>query len=289
MAFTAGQSGSSFATALADQSIDVLELGPGINNDYSVWFGITRTRPLLVCPANSAISAARANAWIGGKAAWAAWKATQPPRTLTGAQVVFHSTGPHGDGVFYPGWGGVLTSHITIDAVGGGIAFTNYTLSQTGLVSTAWVLDFEVSGIVTHGITAPSTNGQTAWNTYASSDGIAAHNGKDVRFNDWEIHLEDDPAGKVNGHQVYHADGYMVAGYTNLRTRITALASARPMWGFVLEYDATGVLVADGTVTNCQLPFDSRGPAGIVRNMSATGCGSPIIRAPMVDGGGNSW
>jgi hypothetical protein len=289
--FAAAGSPSSFLSAMAVGTTDVIELGPGAYPSWHLWFNIDRTaRPLLVCPANPAISAARAAAWIAGPAAWKAWKATQPPYTKTaGAQIVF-SGDESGDGFLYPGWNNAgLTAHITFDAVGGTITLTGFILSQTGLCSTAWVETFEASGFITHNITAPSTNGSTAWNTYASSDGIQAHNGKNVTFDDWEIHLEDDPLGKVNGHQVYHAVGYMVAGYTNQRTKITGNPAAKPQWGFVLEYDATGVLVSDGTITNCQLPFDSRGPAGVVKNMKAVGCGQPIIDAPMVDGGGSSW
>jgi len=236
-----------FLALMKNMSIDVIEMQPGTYRGWHLSFDVDRTaRPLTVRPA-------------------------------AGGSVVFDDAGGQThQGLFYAGWSS-YTSHITFQ---GPFQITNYSIGQTGLVSTAWVADLAFNGFTVRGTTAPSTNGQTAWAVYVSSDGT--HRGTNLTFNDWDV----DNSGTsptVNGMQLEHSP--QAIGVTALRWTVKG-----GYWGFVGRADATGVDIEGWTISGTSGPsFDSEGPAGIVKNMHATTSGAPIIQSPMVNGGGNVW
>jgi hypothetical protein len=235
-----------FVALMRDMTIDVIEMQSGTYRGWHLRFDVDRSaRRLTVRPA-------------------------------PGATVIFDDAGGRTyGGLFYAGWSG-YTSNIAFQ---GPFRITNYTIGETGLVSTAWVANLTFNDFTVRGTTAPTTNGQTAWAVYVSSDGT--HRGRNLTFNDWNV----DSSGsdhKVSGLQLYHTP--QAAGVTALRWTMTG-----GHWGFVGRFDATDVEVAGWTISDCVIAFDSQGPAGIVRNMRASTSGPPIIKSPMVDGGGNVW
>jgi len=242
-----------FLALMKDMSIDVIEMAAGTYFGWHLFFDVDRTaRPLTVRPA-------------------------------AGATVIFDDSGGEtSDGLFYPGWSS-YTSNITFQ---GPFQVTNYVIGQTGLVSTAWVANLTFNRFVVKGTTAPTTNGQTAWAVYVSSDGT--HRGSNLTFNDWNV--DNSQSGhKVSGLQIYHTP--QAVGISALRWTVTG-----GFWGIVGRGDATAVVIDGWTIGNTVYPFDSdsgesgRGPAGTVSNMTSTGsANAPIITSPMVDGGGNSW
>jgi hypothetical protein len=231
---------------MKDMSVDVIEMQPGTYRGWHLWFDIDRTaRPLTVRPA-------------------------------AGGTVIFDDAGGQThQGLFYAGWSG-YTSNITFQ---GPFQITNYSIGQTGLVSTDWAADLAFNGFTVRGTTAPSTNGQTAWAVYVSSDGT--HRGTNLTFNDWNVDSSQSDH-KVSGLQLYHTP--QAIRVTALRWKVTG-----GYWGFVGRGNATGVTIEGWTITHCIVSFDSNGPAGVVKNMHASTSGSPTIMRPMVDGGGNVW
>lgn len=245
-----------FLALVADMAIDVIEMAAGT---YSGWHdlavNVDRTsRPLLVRPA-------------------------------AGAAVIWDGNAGSGDGLFYPGWSSKC-AYITFDPAGTGGSFTiqNFALTQTGLISTAYVDHFAANGFRVVNCTAPTTNGQTAWAVYVATDGT--HRGNAQTFNDWTFDTGSD--GKVNGLQLYHAP--QATGVTALRWKVNQNVSTRCRWGFVGRHDATGVVIDGWQIAHTVYPFDSQGPAGTVSHMTSTdSTNPPIIDSPMTDGGGNSW
>lgn len=260
---------AAFLTMVADLTNDVIEMANGTYAWTDVAININRSsRPLIIRPAS-------------------------------GATVTFDGTGlGSGTGVFYIGAdssnGGNtgLASYITFAGLVGGVqqfVIQNYTIGQTGLIYTQWISHVEISGFkvrTCHGIAA------TSHCLYISSDG--SHAPDHVIANDWDV---DPDAGSRNitGLQLYHPP--QVLTFTALRWTIN-----RAFWGFVGRYSATGVTIANWTVTNTGkfdsssgntgIVFDCQGPAGTVSNMTSTG--SPagtnhIVQSPMVEGSGNSW
>jgi hypothetical protein len=232
---------------MKNMSIDVIEMTPGTYRGWHLSIDIDRTaRPLTIRP-------------------------------VSGGTVAFDDTGgTTQEGLLYPGWHG-YTSNITFQ---GPFQITNYTIGQTGLISTAWASQMAFNGFTVRGTTAPTTNGQQAWAAYVSSDGI--HRASDLTFDDWDV----DNTGTsptVNGLQLEHAP--QADGVTALRWTVKG-----GRWAFVGRLDATAVDVEGWTISGVAYSsFDSEGPAGIVSNMHVTTSGPPIIDSPMVDGGGNSW
>jgi hypothetical protein len=240
---------SQFVSLMSDMSIDVIEISGGTyTNWHDVPINVDRTaRPLLVEP-------------------------------VPGTTVTWTGNGGSGDGLFYPGWSG-FASHVTFQ---GPFQILNFSLGQTGLVSTAWASNMTFNGFTVRGTTAPSTNGLTAWAVYISSDGT--HRGSNLTFNNWNVDNTSSSTGhEVNGMQLYHTP--QAAGVTALGWTVKG-----GYWGFVGRYDATAVDIESWTISGTRGPsFDSEGPAGIVKDMHASTSGSPVIDSPMVDGGGNSW
>jgi hypothetical protein len=240
---------SQFVSLMSDMSIDVIEIAGGT---YTGWhdvpIDVDRTaRPLLVKP-------------------------------VPGSTVTWTGNGGSGDGLFYPGWSG-FASNVTFQ---GPFEIQNFSIGQTGLVSTAWASNMTFNGFTVRGTTAPSTNGLTAWAVYVSSDGT--HRGSNLTFDNWNVDNTSSSTGhEVNGMQLYHTP--QAAGVTALGWTVKG-----GYWGFVGRYNATAVDIASWSITGTHGPsFDSQGPAGIVENMHASTSGSPVIDSPMVDGGGNSW
>jgi hypothetical protein len=245
-----------FVALMADTSVDVIEIADGT---YSGWhiggsgqpaFTINRSgHPLLVRPA-------------------------------AGATVIFDGAGvPSGDGWFYAGRWTTQSAPVGSFTFQGPFVIQNYALGQQGLVSTYWAEHVAFSGFATRGITGLS-GGSTSWQVYVSSDGI--HRGSDLTFDDWTVAAT--PGKNASGLQTYHdpqASGVHAVGWTIDAPHIAILS-----WG-----DATGVDVEGWRITNADYPVSTDGvAAGILRNNSATGSMyAPIIKAPFVDGGGNSW
>ena len=236
-----------FAALTKDMTIDVIEMTGGTYTGWhDVAINVDRTaRPLLIEP-------------------------------VPGSTVTWNGNAGAGDGLFYPGWSS-FTSHITFQ---GPFQITNFSIGQTGLISTAWVADMTFNGFTVRGTTAPTTNGQTAWALYISSDGV--HSGARITANDWNV----DNTGTsptVNGFQMEH--GPQANGVTALRWIVTG-----GRWGAVGRVGGTGVDIEGWTITGANYSsFDFEGPAGIVKNMHAINSGPPIIDSPMVNGTGNIW
>jgi hypothetical protein len=248
--FTPSGTQAQFLALMKDMTIDAIEMQSGTYRGWHLFFDVDRTaRPLVIRPA-------------------------------AGATVVFDDAGGRtADGLFYPGWTS-YTSNITFQ---GPFQITNYVIGQTGLVSTAWAANLAFNGFTVRGTTAPTTNGQTAWAVYVSSDG--AHRGTNLTFNDWNVDNTSSAAGhEVNGLQLYHTP--QAVGVTALRWRIAGSNSAMTLYG-----DATGIDVEYWTITNSDYAVKSDGiAAGVLRNNTATGSTyAPIIQSPLVDGGGNAW
>jgi hypothetical protein len=239
-----------FLALMKDMTIDVIEMRAGIYPSWHLYFDVNRTRPLLVRPAAGADVV-----WDGGG-------------------------GSSGDGVFYAGYHG-FTSHIRFDPAGTGGSFTiaNYSLGQQGLVCTFWVDDVAFNGFYTRGITGLA-GGSLSWTVYVSSDGV--HRGSNIRANDWYVSASANR--NVGGLQTYHNP--QATNITAFRWRIDGASSAMTLYG-----DATGIDVEGWTISNSEYAVYSDGvAAGILRNNTSTGSTTPpVIRAPLIDGGGNSW
>ena len=247
-----------FDALLGDMNVNVIEMAGGTYRGWHLRFAHHRAaRPLLVRPA-------------------------------PGAAVVWDDTdGTSGDALFYVGWGpGYLpaanvTDYITFDPAGTGGSFTiqNYALGQQGLVSTGWVDHVAFNGFHTRGITGVAP-GWLSWEVYVSSDGV--NRGSNVTFNDWDVAASADRY--VGGLHTFHNP--QARNVTALRWRIDGAKSAITLYG-----DVTGLDVEGWTITNCEYAVTSDGTAaGILRNNEATGSTSPpIIREPLIDGGGNAW
>lgn len=246
-----------FLSLMKDMTVDVIELQAGTYSGQNGWhalaINVDRTaRPLLIRPA-------------------------------AGAAVVWDGAGGQTGtaGLFYVGWSS-KTAVIRFDPAGTGGSFTitGYSIGQTGLISTAWCEDCQFNGFIVRNTTAPTTNGQTAWALYLSSDGV--HRGQRITANDWDV----DNTGTsptVNGMQLEHSP--QNDGVTALRWNVKG-----GRWAFVGRLDATGLDIEGWTISGTSGPaFDSQGPAGVVKNMHATTSGAPIIQAPMVNSGGNIW
>jgi len=234
-----------FLALMKNMSIDTIEMAPGTYHNWHLDFNVDRTaRPLTIKPAHGT--------------------------------VIFDASGSSSrEGPFLAGWGG-YTAYVRFQ---GPFVIQNYTIGQTGLVATDWVNHLTFNGFTVRGTKAPSTNGQTAWAVYISSDGT--HHGSNLTFDDWNVDNSTSDH-KVSGLQLYHTP--QAAGVTALRWRVTG-----GYWGFVGRGNATGVKIESWTITNCTVSVDSNGPAGIVENVHAKSSGAPTIRKPMIDGGGNSW
>jgi hypothetical protein len=234
-----------FLALMKNMSIDVIEMEPGTYRGWHLFFDIDRTRrPLTVRPAHGTVTFDNAG-------------------------------GGNPDGLLYPGWHG-YTAHITFS---GPFVIQNYKIEQTGLISTAWASHMAFNGFTVRGTTAPTTNGETAYAVYVSSDGV--HRGSYLTFDNWNVdNTKSDQ--KVSGLQLYHTP--QAIGVTALHWRVTG-----GHWGFVGRGDATGVKIEYWTISGCIVSFDSNGPAGIVKYVHASSSGAPTIRSPMVNGGGNTW
>ena len=248
-----------FVSLMKDMTVDVIELEAGTYKGWHLGASggvvISRAaRPLLVRPA-------------------------------PGAAVVWDDTGgTSGDAWFYVGSWNVashVTDYITFDPAGTGGSFTiqNYALGQQGLVSTFWVDHVAFNGFHTRGITGLA-GGSTSWTVYVSSDGL--HRSSSIVVNDWDVGPS---AGKnVSGLQTYHDP--QIQGVSAARWKIDGSHIAVLSWG-----DASRVDIEGWTITNCDYAVSTDGvAAGILKNNTATGStNAPIIKAPFVDGGGNSW
>jgi hypothetical protein len=243
--FPLSGSQSSFEALMKDMSVDVIDMAPGTYHGWHLEFSINRTaRPLTIRPARGT--------------------------------VIFDGTGSSShEGLITAGWSG-YTAHI---AFTGPFQINNYTIGQTGLIITDWASYLTFNGFSVRGTKAPSTNGQTAWAVYISSDGT--HHGSHLTFDYWNV--DSSASGhKVSGMQLYHTP--QAAGVTALHWTVTG-----GFWGFVGRGNATGVTIEYWTIKNCTVSFDSNGPAGIVKYVHASSSGGPTIRSPMVNGGGNTW
>jgi hypothetical protein len=209
-------------------------------------------------------------------------------RPAPGADVVWDDTGgTSGDALFYAGWGpgfapaDTVTDFIRFDPAGTGGTFTvqNYRLGEQGLISTGWVDNVAFNGFRTHGIGGVAP-GWLSWQAYVSSDGV--HAASNVTFNDWAVAASDRRV--VGGLQTGHEP--QARGVTALRWRITGAKSAMTLFGSVSDLRIEGWLISD-----CDYAVTSDGKAaGILRGNVSTGSANPpIIRAPLVDAGGNSW
>jgi hypothetical protein len=243
--FPLSGSQSSFEALMKDMSIDVIDMAPGTYHGWHLEFSINRTaRPLTIRPARGT--------------------------------VIFDGTGSSShEGLITAGWSG-YAAHITFS---GPFQINNYTIGQTGLIITDWASYLTFDGFSVRGTKAPSTNGQTAWAVYISSDGT--HHGSHLTFDYWNV--DSSASGhKVSGMQLYHTP--QAAGVTALHWTVTG-----GFWGFVGRGNATGVTIEYWTIKNCTVSFDSNGPAGVVKYVHASSSGGPTIRSPMVNGGGNTW
>jgi hypothetical protein len=243
---------------LGDQTADVIEMAAGTYRGWHLRFVHSRAkRPLLVRPA-------------------------------PGADVVWDDTGgTSGDALFYVGWGpgfkpaATVTDFITFDPAGTGGTFTvqNYHLGEQGLISTAWVDSVAFNGFRTHSIDGVSP-GWLSWHAYVSSDG--EHAASNVTFNDWVVAPSD---GRVVG-GLQTGNEPQASNVTALRWRISGAKSAMTLYGTV-----TGLRVEDWIISDCEYAVTSDGnSSGVLRgNVSTGSTNEPIIRPPLVDGGGNSW
>lgn len=262
--FPAGGPPAAFLTLMADMTIDVIEMAAGTYVHWNLWFNIDRTsRPLLIRPA-------------------------------AGAAVVFSGSPVNGSGLLYPGWIS-KTAYITFDPAGTGGSFeiNGYGINSTALVAPAWVDHFAANGFLVRNCTASAGASASPWQQWVvySSGVVGTGSSNASTFNDWEVHLEDDPYGYVQGAVVA---GYIpTTGVTMLRWKVTASAAHKPNYACYAEHvsaSVAGVDVESWTITNCNFPFTANaGVAGTVKNMTSTGCGAPSIGSPFVDGGGNSW
>jgi hypothetical protein len=244
-----------FVQLMANMTVDVIEIQAGTYTGWHIGgsgqpaFTVLRTRPLVIRPA-------------------------------AGATVIFDGTGvPSGDGWFYAGRWTAQSSPVGGFTFEGPFILQNYALGQQGLVSTYWAQHVAFNGFQTRGITG-LTGGSTSWQVYVSSDGV--HRGTDLAFDDWTV--APTPGGNVSGFQTYHnpqADGVRASGWSIAGPHIAILS-----WG-----DARGVEIDGWTITGCGYPVSTDGVAqGVLRSNIATGCSNaPIIKAPFVDGGGNTW
>jgi hypothetical protein len=244
-----------FTRLMADMSVDVIEIQTGTYTGWHIGgsgqpaFTVLRTRPLVIRPA-------------------------------AGATVIFDGTGvPSGDGWFYAGRWTAQAAPVGGFTFEGPFIIQNYALGQQGLVSTYWAQGVAFNRFQTRGITGLA-GGSTSWQVYVSSDGV--HRGTDLQFDDWTV--APTPGGNVSGFQTYHnpqADGVRASGWSIAGPHIAVLS-----WG-----DARGVEIDGWTITGCGYPVSTDGVAqGVLRSNTATGCSyAPIIKAPFVDGGGNTW
>lgn len=246
-----GNSMGGFLTALTDMSIDTLEIAAGT---YSGWHDMAlntnrASRPLLVRP-------------------------------HAGAAVIWDGNASSGDGLLYPGWSS-LCAYYTFDPAGTGGSFTiqNFSIGQTGIISTAYCDHFTMNGFIGINNVAPSTNGWTAYHVYMSSD--STHRGSNLTFNNWVVTSGD---GIINMFQCEHSP--QSDGITLLNNTFHA-AGAR--FGFVSRLGATGVLMDGWHIDHAISPLDNTTCTGIVRNNVTTASTNAPAFGTYTDGGGNLW
>lgn len=188
-----------------------------------------------------------------------------------------------------PGWdGGHATNIIFRGLAPDGthqFRLQNFNVGQAGVILTGYAEDCEFSGFIARNVTGASGQ-QTSHFVYCSTAVLPGGgtvqgtlHGARLTFNDWDV--QGDTNRNMNGLQNYHAP--QVAGITAKNWIVD-----RVHWGYVGRYNVTNALFDDWKISNADIPFDASGPTGIVRNMTATASGKPILGA-MTDGGGNSW
>jgi hypothetical protein len=255
VSFGPGGSADDFVRLMADMTVDVIEIQAGTYTGWHIGgsgqpaFTVLRTRPLVIRPAPS-------------------------------ATVIFDGGGvPSGDGWFYAGRWTTQAFPVGGFTFEGPFIIQNYALGQQGLVSTYWAQHVAFNGFQTRGITG-QPGGSTSWQVYVSSDG--SHRGEDLTFNDWTVAAT--PSGNVSGFQTYHNP--QAVGVRAYRWSITAPHIAILSWG-----DAREVDIQDWTISGCGYPVSTDGVAqGVLLGNTASSCAyGPIIKAPFVDGGGNTW
>lgn len=263
-----GNSPAGFRTAVADMSIDRLEIDAGT---YTGWH-------------------------IGGSAPETTWTPDRTARplvitTAAGAAVIFDGTGVGGpgDGWLYPGdWrtSGVpaQVGWITIDGTlnGGTITIQNYAIASQGLINPIRATHFTVDHIrVRNCNPTTASNSVLSWCVYVHMNGASSAS-DNCQFDGWDVI---GPSGtmNLNGVQCWQSPG--CAGL-NVRNWL-----ASDMNRGLLAWDvSTGVLMEGWSGSNFTKPLSTDGVAsGTARNNTFTGSGSPTLMAPFTDGGGNSW
>lgn len=248
-AFPATGTQAQFLAALADPTIDVLELAPGTYHFAETVINIDRTdRPLIVRPA------ANARVIFAGDAA--------------------------GGGQFYFGLGGVA-AYLAFEF--GGVTFDGYTLGDTGLVWMGNANHITFDGPTIQNVTSTGSGPIYSWALYLSVD--AGVSPSFVAVDDWTvIGASHDFSALQAGHPPSVA-----ANIDARRWNVSGVAYSVYAYGTVTDlilddWTITNSVVADRPYT----VYFGSGVSGTYTNMHAAGSGGIESTGKMTDGGGNS-
>ena len=249
-AFPATGTQAQFLAALADTTIDVLELAPGTYHFTRTVINIDRTdRPLIVRPA-------------------------------AGARVIFAGDAA-GGGQFYFGLGGVAAS---LDFEFAGITFAGYSLCDTGLVWMGNANHITFDGPTVQNVTCAGPGAIYSWALYLSED--AGVSPTFIAADDWTVIGADHT---VSALQIGHPPS-SVANIDASRWNVSGVAYSVYAYGTVTDLILDGWTIADSVVADrpYTIYFGPR-VSGTYRNMQAAGSGGIESTGGMTDGGGNSW
>ncbi len=250
MPFPAAGTLSQFLAALADPTIDVLELAPGTYHFARTIINVDRTqRPLIVRPA-------------------------------AGAKVDFAGDAAAG-GQFYFGLGGVA-AHLDFEFEG--VTFDGYAPCDTALVWMGNANHITFNGPTVRNATTCAGPGPIdSWALYLSIDGGVSPS--DVVADDWTVIGTDHDFSALQVGHPPSSQSHIDARHWNVAGVAYAVYADGTVTGLLLDdWTIANSVVADRPYT---LYFGAK-VSGTYSNMHATGSGGIESKGAMTDGGGNS-
>lgn len=238
-----------FLAALADPTIDVLELAPGTYHFARTVINIDRTdRPLIVRPAAD-------------------------------ARVVFAGDAADG-GQFYFGMGG-MASYLAFEFAG--VTFDGYTLCDTGLVWMGNANHITFDGPTVRNVTCAEAGPIYSWALYLSVD--AGVSPSHVAADDWTVIGADHT---ISALQVGHPPS-SAAAIDARRWDVSNVAYSVYAYGTVTDLILDDWTIANSVVADRPYTvYFGSAVSGTYSNMHATSSGGIESAGGMTDGGGNS-
>jgi hypothetical protein len=252
VSFTTSDSTSTFATLLADETVDVIEMAAGTYHLRFMVININRTRPVVVRP-------------------------------VAGATVILSGANLGTDPQFLFG-DGSTAGNITMQ----GLIFDGFVLGQQGIVQALDTHDITLNDMVVRNSRANGTTAQPyhSWAIYLSS--TSTLHSTNFTANRWTV---DGSARGMSALQVYGGDHITANGWsvTNAYYAVYASSSRGPLTNFVIDgWTINGTGAPAWGTSNVSIAVENS--SGRFSNMHATTSGTLLnVGSPrMTDGGGNS-